>query len=425
MNVSSPFEFMQRIIFHIDMNSYFATCEQQANPFLRGKPLGICEHLGGILIAASVEAKKLGITTGTPRWEAEKIYPKIILIPTDPEKYRAITHKFLQVLYEYTENIEKYSIDEAFIDMTEDLRKFEDPWKEAERIGAEIKEKIKARAGQWMRCSVGIGESKLIAKIGSDLQKPDGLTVIRPGQKDIIYDKLSLQDVPGIGRRTAVTLQRLGILTLRDLRDYPESKLIALFGIRGYHLHKMGQLEGSWNEGFGEKDEEIKSMGHAYTLPKMESDRRRAVQLMYKLSDMVGRRLRESGFMGNIVHFVVTDKKGVTYDKRKKLSRYVRDGREIFKEALAMFEAAVPQSAKFKLVGVTVAGLVPESNQQELFDADKKWKELTPHLDKINDKYGDFTISPTPILQAQNFAKDSIGFGRMKEFKVKYKMTKS
>ncbi len=416
---------MQRIIFHIDMNSYFATCEQQANPFLRGKPVGICEHLGGILIAASVEAKRYGIKTGTPRWEAEKIYPKIIVVPTDPEKYRAITHKFLSILYEYTDNVDKYSIDEAFIDMTDSLRGFEDPWKEAERIGEEIKGKIKARAGSWMRCSVGIGDCKLVAKIASDLKKPDGLTIIPPDQKHILYDKLSLPDVPGIGRRTAVTLQRMGILSLKDLRDYPASKLVALFGIRGYHLHKMGQLEGSWNEGTEEQREEIKSMGHAYTLPKMESDRKKALQLLYKLSGMVGKRLRESHMMGNIVYFVVTDKKGVTYDRRKKLGRYIRDGREIFKETLVMFEELVPQSAKFKLVGVTVAGIVAESNQQELFGSDRKWTSLTPFLDQINDKYGDFTITPTPIMQAWNIARDSIGFGRMKEFKVKYKMTKS
>src|SRR5438105_1584957 len=107
-----------RIIFHIDMNSYFASCEQQANPLLRGKPVGVCEHLGGIIIAPSVEAKKFGVKTAMPVWEARKLCPQIILLPTDPDKYRETTRRFLSVLYEYSEDLERYSIDEAFMDMT-------------------------------------------------------------------------------------------------------------------------------------------------------------------------------------------------------------------------------------------------------------------------------------------------------------------
>ena len=109
---------MQPIIVHIDMNSYFATCEQQDNLEWRGKPLGVCEHLGGIIIAASIEAKKWGIKTGTPVWEARKLYPKIILTKTNPDRYRFYTARFLKVFADYTDKIEKYSIDEAFLDFT-------------------------------------------------------------------------------------------------------------------------------------------------------------------------------------------------------------------------------------------------------------------------------------------------------------------
>src|ERR1700690_1215441 len=140
-----PLQPNEKIIFHIDMNSYFATCEQQANPFLRGKPIGVCEHLGGIIIAASIEAKKLGIKTGTPVWEAKKIYPKIILMYTDPQKYRATTDRFLKILYTYTEQIEKYSIDEAFMDMTADFKNEKEPWHKAEQIAREIKIKIRKK----------------------------------------------------------------------------------------------------------------------------------------------------------------------------------------------------------------------------------------------------------------------------------------
>src|SRR5215510_9283195 len=148
---------MQRIIMHIDMNSYFASVEQQDNLAWRGEPLGVCEHLGGIIIAASIEAKKLGIKTGTPVWEAKKIYPKIILTPTHPDRYRFYTARFLKVLSDYTDKLEKYSIDEAFVDVTRACNIVKpnaqgfwepiDPFVEAQNIAKEIKRRVTKEVG--------------------------------------------------------------------------------------------------------------------------------------------------------------------------------------------------------------------------------------------------------------------------------------
>src|SRR6185503_8000693 len=162
--------YMQRVIMHIDMNSYFATVEQQDNPDWRGKPLGVCEHLGGIIIAASIEAKKWGIKTGTPVWEARKLYPKIILTKTHPDRYRLYTKRFLKVFGDYTDQIEKYSIDEAFVDVTKSCNiqvyknnelMWIDPFVEAERIGREIKQRMKREVGDYITCSIGIAWNKL------------------------------------------------------------------------------------------------------------------------------------------------------------------------------------------------------------------------------------------------------------------------
>lgn len=416
-----------RVIAHIDMNSYFASCEQQANPFLRGKPIGICEHLGGIIIAPSIEAKKFGIKTGTPVWEAKKLYPKIKLFYTDPDKYRETTRRFLEIFYKYTEQVEKYSIDEAFLDLTDNVKHAPDPWAAAEQIALEIKAQMRRYVGDWIRCSVGIGEDKLIAKIGSDLQKPDGLTVVRPDQKETLYDRLKLTDIPGIASRTEKTLNLLGIRTLRDLRDYPESKLVAHFGVRGYHLHQMGMLQGSWSESFANNEEEEalpKSMGHAYTLPNISADSKVALQVLYKLSEMVGRRLRDAGLAGNIISFYLT-KRDEYYHQSKKLGRYLQDGRDIFMEASKIFEAKGSGGKRFKYVGITVGGLEKFSDQQSLFESDRAQTKLTKYLDKINDKYGEFTIARVPAWEARNYIRDSVGFGRMKEFKVKYKAGKA
>ncbi len=416
-----------RCIFHIDMNSYFASCEQQANPFLRGKPIGICEHLGGIIIAPSIEAKKFGVKTAMPVWEAKKLCPHIQLFFTDPDKYRETTHRFLYIFGQYTDKIEKYSIDEAFLDLTDYVKHHSDPWEEAHRIGLDIKKEMKKYVGDWIRCSIGISNNKFLAKIGSDLQKPDGLTIVRPEEKAMLYDRLKLTDVPGIASRTERNLNMLGIKTLADLRDYPATKLYVHFGVAGYHLHKMGQLEGSWHEEFDpeEKADRHKSMGHAYTLPKKCDQIKVASQMLFKISEMVGKRLREAGMIANHVSLVVNDKQGSYYHKSKKLGYYLQDGRDIFLEVESMFLERAKTNPAFKLIGVTASGLKDFSNQQSLFEPDRRKAKLVESLDKINDKYGDFTISRVPAWQAQDYIRDSVGFGRMKEFKVKYKGAKN
>ena len=430
----------QPIIAHIDMNSYFATVEQQDNPEWRGQPVGVCEHLGGIIIAASVEAKRWGIKTGTPVWEARKLYPKIHLTKTHPDRYRMYTSRFLKVFGDYTDRIEKYSIDEAFLDLTKacNIRTKkngqwvpEDPWLEAVRIAQEIKHRMYTEVGDWIRCSVGISYSKLVAKIASDLQKPDGLVVVRPQDKDTLYYRLELDDVPGIGRRMKRNLGTLGIKTLRDLRDYPLTKLVAHYGIQGYHLHSMGQLEGSWKESFDgstgdNQDGDMKSIGHMYTIPMEYRDKNIMRPVLYKLSEMVGARLRVNGVMGNGLHVHVHDPDRLHAGKGAKLSYYLQDGRDIYKEAMRLLEkTGLLEEAEQRtyLVGVTVFGLTPEVKQQNLFESPGKGKahsQLMHALDKINNKYDDFTVARVPAFLARDIIRDSVGFGRMKEFKTTF-----
>jgi DNA polymerase-4 len=421
----------QRIIMHLDMNSYFASVEQQDNVEWRGKPVGVCEHLGGIIIAPSVEAKRWGIKTGTPVWEARKLYPKIILTPTHPDRYRFYTARFLKVFGDYTDDVEKYSIDEAFIDVTKAtniLRPHSrggylkvDPWQEAERIAKEIKTRMKTEVGDWLRCSVGIAENKLLAKIGSDFQKPDGLTIFRPEEKEKLYDQLNLTDIPGIAKRMERNLKYLGIHTLRELRDYPMTKLVAHFGIMGYHLHKIGQLEGSWKEDFDATlDSPIKSMGHMYTISREFRSEKVLLPVLYKLSEMVGARLRVNGLTGNVVHVYLHDAEYNGSGARHKLDYYVDDGRDIYLEALNILLGINPDLNYWQqhlyLIGVTVAGLAPRTEQQSLFEFYEKKQRLVHALDKINDKYEDFTIARVPAFLARDIIRDSVGFGRMKEF---------
>lgn len=443
---------MQSIIMHLDMNSYFASVEQQDCPQYRGVPLGVCEHLGGIIIAASKEAKKWGIKTGTPVWEAKKLYPKIILTQTHAERYRFYTKKFVNLLSDYTDKVELASIDEAYIDVTaccnikipnnkyqnlksknQSDRQYlqSDPFEEAIKIVQIIKRRMKTEVGDWLTCSVGIAENKLLAKIGSDMQKPDGLTLISNNKyqisneqsktlffsKEELYQKLKLIDIPGIGHRQEKRLNAMGIKTLLDLKNYPQSSLERVFGIQGRHLHNMGQLEGSFKAKV-HSETEIKSIGHMYTLPKEYRRPEFFEPVLYKLCEMVGRRLRNKNLQGNILYcFIRSSEKGKSVGASKNLGCYVWDGRDIFLQAKEILKPLCSGGyyPPVKLIGVTVAGLRVIDGQQSLFGAEERQRKTVEALDKINSKYGEFTVFRAPVLKAGKVFRDSVGFGREKE----------
>lgn len=455
---------------HIDMNSYFASCEQQDNLAWRDKPLGVCEHLGGIIIAPSVEAKRWGVKTGTPVWESRKLCPQIILTKTNPDRYRYYTAKFLKVFEDYTADIERYSIDEAFLDVTKvcnisvesrhlhkvegqsgdvrrdgltDFRRIPvDPYEEAVRIAQEIKLRIQKEVGDYLRCSVGIGWSKLIAKIGSDMQKPDGLTVLRPVDKPLLYKKLQLTDIPGIGNRMARRLGERGVRTLVDLKNCSVANLHGWFGIMGYHLWSMGQLEGLWHESFSELAP-VKSVGHMYTIAG-EFRNRPGVgeQVLYKLSEMVARRLRTLGVGAVGLSAHVADKDYNFFGGQRQLGSPTATGQDIFhaaKHAVLGGLGGVWPAVVYR-VGVTAFGLqssrrvqlslFPEVNRRLRADAaldminrkytKDEWEEARERaaLGRTPDSRGRETILPAPAFFAQQVIRDSTGFGRMREFSV-------
>jgi DNA polymerase-4 len=453
----------QRVIMHIDMNSYFASCEQQDNLAWRDKPLGVCEHLGGIIIAPSVEAKRWGIKTGTPVWEARKLCPQIILTKTNPDRYRYYTAKFLKVFEDYTKDIERYSIDEAFLDVTrvcnirvvrsettnvsESTNRLRiitahtDPFAEAEKVAKEIKVRMKTEVGDYLRCSVGIGWSKLIAKIASDMQKPDGLVVMRPEDKGMLYEKLSLTDIPGIGKRQARRLNDKGIRTLLDLKNCPVGHLRKWFGVMGYHLWSMGQLEGLWHESFSE-EAPLKSVGHMYTIAQ-EFRQRPGVgeKVLYRLSEMVARRLRSLGVGATALAAHVADKDYNFFGGQRQLGSPTSTGQDIFTGArhaiLGGLSGSWPETVY--RVGVTAFGLAPYRAQLSLFPQVTKRLKVDKALDSINGKYskgeweeareraalgrtpsnrGGDVILPAPAFFAQDIIRDSTGFGRMREFTV-------
>src|SRR3989344_4917502 len=459
------------IIFHIDMNSYFATVEQQANPHLRGKPIGVCEHLGGIIIAPSIEAKKLGIKTAMPVWEARKIYPGIILLKVDPPKVRSVTERFLKIFSEFTDVVERYSIDEAFLDITnlipcserlkfslsrrgpasfsrrrgeegrersnrikrsfavtqDDKKGDKDDsfiWDQALLYALEIKQRIRREIGEWLTCSIGIASNKLIAKIASDIDKPDGLTLVRPQDIPGLYSRIDLTDIPGIGTRMARRLAVHNIFSPLDLPQYPESRLRAEFGLVGHYLARLGRFEDTG--GFVVPDEErIKSMGHSYTMSRATGDEKEIKKLLFKLSEKIALRLRRKNMWGSVVSFYAGSSQG-GFGKTHRIHDFINDGRLIFDQAWKLFESAhifPPQAwggvrgevepRPVKMLGVTVSGLAENLADEPLFEKYKKPQWALQAMDKVNNKHGDFTLRRGVLLSAKNLAQDTVGFGRL------------
>jgi DNA polymerase-4 len=404
---------MSQIIFHIDMNSYFASVEQQANPHLRGVPCGVCEHLGGIILAASVEAKRLGIKTGTPAWEARKIFPGIVLLPVDPPKCRQVTQGFLKIFSEYTSHVEPYSIDEAFLDMTEVC-----DWRSAVFRALEIKQRIRREVGEWLTCSVGVGPNKLVAKIASDLDKPDGVTVIKPEEVDGLYEKLSLTDVPGINVRTERRLNLLGIYRLRDLADFSESALVGRFGIWGKHLSDMGKLHSEAE--VGSVVHTPKSMGHAFTLSRPAVDYATVKKLLRKLSEKVALRLRRAGLWGRTVGCYVRFVAAAGEDKRyfgagrsHRMKENTYDGRVVFAQAEKIFRS-FGSSRPVRMAAVTVADLTRTEGEEPLFEVYKKRPLALSAIDRVNARHGDLTLRPAVLFGSDHMVGDTVGFGRLK-----------
>jgi DNA polymerase IV len=290
-----------KLIVHVDMNSYFASVEQQANPFLRGKPIGVCAYLHqyGCVIAASIEAKRLGMKVGMSVEEAKEAVPQAIFVQNDPAKYRAITSRVFGLLHELTDRVEHYSIDEAFLDLTGWYRDAA----EAAWALTRVRRRIRDEVGEWLRCSVGIAPTRFLAKTASDMEKPNGLVIIDRNNLDEMLAQLDLEDVCGIGPRIRRRLERMGIRNLLEVKRYPVGNLMRVFG--KYGLFLWCKLHAMEFEKLTEPDTLPKSVGHSFCVPLRVNRDRTVVPTLMKLTERAGRRMRRLGLLANTVSVAV------------------------------------------------------------------------------------------------------------------------
>lgn len=394
----------ERVIMHVDMNSYFASVEQQENPYLRGKPIAVSgrPHIRSVVAAASIEAKKYGVKSGMSTWEAEKLCPSLIFIRGEPEKYIFITNRLLGIFKDYTPYIEIFSIDEVFLDLTN--CPFSPLW-----VAEQIKIRIKREVGEWLTCSIGISHNKLLAKIASESKKPDGLTVVTPSDIPHLLERLDLVDVPGIGEKTKEKLCFLGIRSIKDLANTPVTLLVDVFGVYGRLLKNMScGIDNSPVVPYFER-EEAKSVGHSFTLPHDEYTAGGVKKILMRLSEKVGRRLRNEGLAGNVIHVFVRRKDFSGVGKQRKLSYFTNDDVSVFDEAILILKT-LPTFLPTRAVGVSVSGLIHEDLVPISFLEDVQRRErLVKAIDQIKDRFGESVIFHASAMEGFGLERNVTG----------------
>ncbi len=431
-------------IVHVDLNSCFAAIEQQANPLLRGKPVAVAAYTTprGCILAASVEAKRFGVATGMRVAEGKQLCPSLIILPSDPSKYRFVNRKLLVLLREYASDVRVCSIDEMVMNLDCYIAKLLYCWRNKEKtlhvktnnltiqqynnfprgpivstmigIAQEIKNRIKQEIGGWLTVSIGIAPNLYLAKIASGLHKPDGLDVITKENIEAILTPLALEDLCGIKEGYGGRLRRCGITSALAFYQVSASALVSAFqSITGYHWWL--RLHG-WNPGVtpGQAEIEQKSVGHSYALytPYRPSDVR-LHQILCQLTEKVGRRLRLNNYRACGIHISCLFADFSYWRKGKKLPTPVYASSDLYLVASVLLKQAPEKPVR--TLAVTSYHLTSDLYSQESLLTEEVRKErLTQALDTIAQRWGKCMVFPARMLHMEQKVLDRIAFGSVK-----------
>jgi DNA polymerase-4 len=332
-------------------------------------------------------------------WQAKQKCPHIIFVVGDNRKYTHTSSQIMEMMRQFTPLVEVFSIDEAFLDVTGSMSLYSSP----ERIAHLLKAEIRHHFG--ITCSIGIAQNKLLAKLASDMKKPDGLTIIQPGTEARILETIPIKDLCGIGSKMNRHLLQLGIQTCGELGRFPVNILKRKFGIIGERLHYMGQGVDDSPVVPLEEADEVKSVGHSMTLERDIKERQDILKFLLQLSEMVGRRARRYNVYGKTVTLSIRYADFDTWlGKQDTLQNYINQSEDIYKAAVAILDS-IKLEQPIRLLGVRLSNLRYESNQLSLFPEERKKAQLVSAMDDINDKYGNFTLTFGSLLDGEK-AKD-------------------
>lgn len=379
-------------ILHVDLDAFFAAVEQRDRPELRGKPVivgGGGPNDRGVVSTCSYEARKFGVRSAMPLRTASALCPHAIFVPVDGKKYSAVSLQVMAILRRYSPQVEQVSIDEAFLDVHGTEALHGSPLDIARSIKAAVHAELQ------LTISIGVATTKLVAKVASDLEKPDGLVVVPPGSETHFLAPLAIGRLWGVGERTRLALADYGVTTIGDLARLPEDVLRRRFGNMGPVLAERARGIDAAPVGGGDP---AKSVSHEHTFDVDTSDWDVLERTLLGLSEGVARRLRDGGVKAGTIGVKVRDSAFVTATRQRTLDVPTDDSEVIWHTAVALARPQV-RGIRVRLLGVAATHL-GEREQLALFgDGDERRRKATEATDRIRKRFGSRAITRARLLE--------------------------
>ncbi|SEL56918.1 DNA polymerase IV [Paenibacillus sp. OK003] len=398
INVDRYYPTAGRVILHVDMNAFYCSVHEAEEPELyKGKATAVAgssEVRKGVIVTCSYTARSRGISTGMVVHQALKKCPDLIVIRPDFHLYRRYSREFMKIAYSYTPLLEATSIDECYLDIT-GSRQFGTPLEIAESIQTRIRDEL------GMPCSIGIAPNKLLAKMASDLKKPNGISILRMRDVPQILWHRPCNEMFGIGKKTAEKLKKLGIETIGQLAKSDERMLTDVFGINGSWL--KNSANGINHSAVQAEREANKSIGHTTTLPADISEMDDVHRVLLNISDQVARRLRKHEMLSQGIHITIRTPDMKTITRSRMMEVPTEDASIIYREACALFAKHWRGGKPVRMLGVTLQTLIPREEsaiQLDLFEYEQKPKKenLIRIMDQLRDKFGENAVVTAGML---------------------------
>lgn len=391
-----------RDILHVDLNAFYASVEQAIHPELMGLPVAVAgdrDKRNGIVLTSSYEARALGVRTAMTIGEAKNICPGVILIKPDYRSYYMYSIAVMDILKSFTPDVEQYSIDEAWLDVTGCQRLFGSP----KDIGDSIRKKINEELN--ITASVGVSYCKLVAKMASNMKKPDGTTQIM--REDIPYKiwPMAIEELIGVGKKMTPRLKEIGIFKIGELANMQLSFMEKRFGKMGRYLWYFAN--GIDNSKVSSQGDEVKGVGNSITTPKDLKSLDEAKEVVMALSESVAARVREQSMEGNVIEISIKTKDFVSFTRQKKLSYYTNSTFEIYKMAVLLLKENWDNKTPLRLLGIRVTGLrvLQEYVQMSFFEEKLRDKNenIDNCMDKIRNKYGYASVLRASLMVNESY----------------------
>lgn len=374
---------MSRVYFHIDLNAFFASCEELLDPSLKGKPLVVGgKSRRSVISTANYEARKYGIHSAMPMQQAEKLCKDLVIVNGHYAFYSDMSHQFMQIIHSYTDLVEKASIDECYADMTDVICRYPKPLD----VAFSIQRRVLEETG--LRCSIGIGPNMFLAKMASDMKKPMGITVLRIRDVPEKMWPLPIKEMQGIGKRTVPLMEDLNIHTIKDLATYQD--LNALKPVLGKNIESMIKRANGYDDRTLMTDYDSKSMGISETLLEDVTDYDELRGLIRTLCRRLSKRLKEAHKAGYHVSMRICYYDFRNANKSKKLSAPIWTSDDLFVQAMILFDSSYEEEEAVRLIGVSVSDFASEdflAKQVSLFDAPEE-ESTSEILHDLNHQLG-------------------------------------